>query len=237
MRKTLFGALLASMLALAPMTAKAGIPVIDVTAIQNLIQQLVYWQQQINAMSRQLNQLQQSHAAMTGDRGMQSVLPMSNLQRNYLPPDYAELMNTVNGASTTYAGLSGRIQSAMTANAVLSNGQLDALTPEMRQMVEGGRRSAAMLSSLSQVAYQNTSHRFGALQQLITLIGAARDLKAIEDLQARVNAEQALLTNEHTKLQTLYQIAQAEQLVQQQRLRERSAADVGSVNSLNRVPY
>src|SRR5213075_1619342 len=85
-------------------------------------------------------------------------------------------------------------------------------------------------------AYQNTSQRFAALQQLITMIGAAGDTKAIQDLQGRVNSEQAMLQNEQTKLQTLYQMAQADQWAQQQRLRERSISDVGSVSSLAPVP-
>jgi type IV secretion system protein VirB5 len=237
LRKPLLSFAFASIVALVPMTAKAGIPVIDVTAIANLVQQIGYWQQQIAGMTNQLNQLQQTHAAMTGTRGMQSLLPMSNLQRNYLPPDYAELMNTVNGHSATYAGLSMQIQSVMIANAVLSNAQLGAMTPEMRQIVESGRRSSAMMSALSQSAYQNTSQRFAALQQLITTIGAAGDTKAIQDLQGRVNSEQAMLQNEQIKLQTLYQMAQADQWAQQQRARERSISDVGSVNSLAPVPY
>ncbi len=237
LRKSLLGLVFATVMMLAPLPAKAGIPVIDIAAVMNLIQQITYWQQQIAAMTNQLNQLQQTYASMSGTRGMQSLLPMSNLQRNYLPPDYAELMNTINGQSATYAGLSGQIQSVMAANAVLSNTQLGGMTPEMRQVVETGRRSAAVMSSLSRVAYQNTSQRFAALQQLIAVIGAAGDLKAIQDLQGRVNSEQAMLQNEQTKLQTLYQMAQAEQWAQQQRVRERSAADVGSVNSLARVPY
>ncbi len=230
--------LLASLLAVPPIAARAGgIPVIDVTAIANLMQQITYWQQQLAGMTDQLNQLQQTYGAMTGTRGMQSLLPLTDRQRNYLPPDAAELLAAASGTSASYAGLSTRIQSAVTANALLSRTQLDAMTPEMRQLVEAGRQSAAIASALSQTAYQNTSQRFGALRQLITTIGAAGDPKAIQDLQARIATEQAMLTNEQTKLQTLYQMAQADQWAQQQRMRERSAADVGSVQTLNQVPY
>jgi type IV secretion system protein VirB5 len=49
------------------------------------------------------------------------------------------------------------------------------------------------------------------------------------DLQARATAEQAMLTNDQSKLQTLYQAAQAQQWVLQQRLEERAIADVGSL--------
>src|SRR5688572_13119047 len=101
-----------------------GIPVIDVAAVTNLIQQLNQWQRQLTAMGQQLNQLQQTHQALTGGRGMHALLATTYQQRNYLPQDYAELMNTVNGTSQAYSGLAAQLQQAITANAVLSNTQL-----------------------------------------------------------------------------------------------------------------
>lgn len=229
-RKKILALVLSGLMAFAP-AARAGIPVIDVAAIMNLVQQILYWQQQIQGMTNQLNQLQNTFNAMTGGRGMQSLLPMSNAQRNYLPQDYNELMNVVNGASSTYAGLSSTLQSVMSANAVLSNTQLSALSPQQRQVVEQGRRSAALLSSVTQSAYQNTSQRFAALQQLINMVGAAGDTKAIQDLQGRIQAEQTMLTNEQTKLETLYQVAQAEQWQQQQRVREQVIQNHGGFSA------
>lgn len=228
LRKTLLGLVITAVMAIAPTQARAGIPVIDVTAVANLIQQIGYWQQQITAMSNQLNQLRQTYSSMTGGRGMEGLMNMTNQQRNYLPPDYSEMMRVVNGSSGTYAGLASQVQSAMSANAVLSGAELGTLSPQQRQLVEGGRRAAAMLSSFTQSAYQNTSQRFAALQGLVNMIGAAGDTKAIQDLQGRINAEQTMLTNEQTKLQTLYQVAQAEQWAQQQRVREQVIQGHGS---------
>jgi Skp family chaperone for outer membrane proteins len=125
----------------------------------------------------------------------------------------------------------------MKANRVLSGSQMDALSPEMRQIVEQGRQSSAMLNGLTQSAYQNTSQRFSALQQLINRIATAQDPKAIQDLQARIQAEQNMLTNEQTKLQSLYQVAQSEELMRKQRIREQSASDIGSMRSLPTVDY
>ena len=220
-----------------PTAAHAVMPVIDQAAVANLVRQVAYWRQQLAGMTSQLTQLQQTYTSMTGTRGMQNLLPMTAQQRNYLPTSYAELMNTVNANSMTYSGLSAQIQSAMTANAVLSSTQLASLTPEMRQLVETGRRSAAVAQAMSQAAYQNTSQRFAALQQLISMIGAAPDLKAIADLQGRVNAEQAMLTNEQTKLQTLAQMVQADEQMRMQRTREREINDIGTAHALPAVTY
>ena len=244
MRRQLLAFLLAAAALLAPLHAKAGIPVIDVTAVANLMQQVMYWQQQISAMQKQYDQLRaskdqlaQTYGAMTGTRGMEQLLPTSDLARNYLPPSYGELMNTLNGSSASYSGLASHVQSIMRANSILSGTQMDALSPELRQIVEQGRQSAAMLNGMTQSAYQNTSQRFSALQQLINRIATAQDPKAIQDLQARIQAEQNMLTNEQTKLQSLYQMAKAEEAAQQQRVRERAMTDVGSVRSMSAVSY
>jgi type IV secretion system protein VirB5 len=244
MHRFLVPVLLAAAALLAPPHAKAGIPVIDITAVANLIQQVMYWQQQISGMQKQYDQLKESkdqltrtHNAMTGSRGMEQLLPTSDLARNYLPPNYGELMGTLNGSSASYAGLASQVQSIMKANSILSGTQMEGLSPELRQIVEQGRQSAALLNGMTQNAYQSTSQRFSVLQVLIDRIASAQDPKAIQDLQARIQAEQNMLTNEQTKLQSLYQIARAEEAAQQQRLRERAATDVGTVRAISAVPY
>lgn len=244
MHKHLLTLLLGAAAFLTPLHARAGIPVIDITAVANLIQQVMYWQQQISAMQKQYEQLTaskeqlaQTHGALTGTRGMEQVLPTSDLARNYLPPNYGELMGTLHGSSGGYAGLAGQVQSIMRANSILSRTQMDALSPELRQIVEQGRQSAAVLNGMTQSAYQNTSQRFSALQQLINRIATAQDPKAIQDLQARIQAEQNMLTNEQTKLQSLYQVAQSEELMRKQRAREQSTSDIGSMRSLPSISY
>jgi type IV secretion system protein VirB5 len=237
MNKPLIGLILAIAALWSPLQARAGIPVIDVAAIAQLVQQVSYWQQQITGMQQQLTQLQQTHSALTGPRGMEQLLPVSELARNYLPPDYGELMRTVQGSSSTYAGLSQQVQSIISANAILSSSELGALNPAMRAIVEQGRQSAALLGATTQGAYQNTGQRFATLQTLIARIGGAQDAKAIQDLQARIQAEQTMLTNEQTKLQSLYQIAHAEDQTRRLRNRERATADIGSARSLAVVHY
>lgn len=238
MRRQLLAFLLAAAALLAPLHAKAGIPVIDVTAVANLMQQVMYWQQQISAMGKQLDQLkasneqlQQTYSSMTGTRGMDQLLSTSNLQRNYLPQNYDGLMSLFNGSSSGYSGLSSQVQAIMSANRVLSSAQMDALSPEMRQIVDKGRQSSALLNGMTQSAYQNTSQRFSALQQLIDGIGRTNDPKAIQELQARIQAEQNMLTNEQTKLQSLYQIARAEEVAQQQRTREQVISGHGGFSN------
>jgi type IV secretion system protein VirB5 len=238
MRRHLLALFLTASALLAPLHAKAGIPVIDVTAVANLMQQISYWEKQISAMQKQYDQLTatkdqltQTYNSTTGTRGMEQLLSTSDLQRNYLPPNYNELMSTLNGSSASYAGLANQVQSIMKANSVLTGAQMNALSPELRQIVEQGRQASAMLNGMTQSAYQNTSQRFSALQQLINGIPAAQDPKAIQDLQARIQAEQNMLTNEQTKLQSLYQLSKAEELAQLQRTREQVISGHGGFSS------
>jgi type IV secretion system protein VirB5 len=231
MRKALLATATAMAFTSIPSAHASGIPVVDVAAIAQLMQQITYWQQQIGAMANQLNQLQQTYAAMTGDRGMAQVLPATTAERNYLPNDYAELMATVNGNSASYSGLAGQVQAALQANAVLSNTQMASLSPETRALVEQGRQSAAMVDVMSRAAYEHTSQRFAALQQLISMISYAHDQKAAADLQVRVNAEQAMLANEQSKLQALAQVEQAAQANERQRTREQVIAGHGEFSA------
>lgn len=236
-RRHILSVFVASLLAFTPMSAPRaiGIPVIDVAALTQLLQQMQYWLQQIQLMKNQLDQAQQAYRAVTGPRGMQNLL--SGSLRNYLPPDWNQMIGVLNNASATYNGLAAQVQAAMNANAVLSTDQVAALSARDRTILVKGRQAAALVQVMSKTAYENTGQRFGAIQQLINAIGAASDAKAIADLQGRISAEQAMLQNEQTKLQVLFQTAQAEQWAQQQRVREESLNGVGRYGAANHPSF
>jgi type IV secretion system protein VirB5 len=206
--------------------------VVDVGAITQLIQEVSYWKQQIQAMSSQLNQLQSTYNAMTGDRGMQNLLPQTAQQRNYLPTDWQGLMATLNGLAGSYSVLTLQLNSALTANAILTPAQLSRLSPQEQAQLQSSRNSAALMQATSQQALQSSSQRFVTLQQLINAIPSATDQKGALDLQARIAAEQVMLQNEQTKIQTLNQALQADERARQQRAQELSISNIGSLRNL-----
>lgn len=203
--------------------ASAQFAVIDVAAITQLINQL-------RMLEAQLTQAQAEFAAITGGRGMEGLL--AGTVRNYLPPNWAELQQVMLGVSGGYGALAGELQGLIDHNAVLTPDQVAALGPEERDQLEASRRSAALLQTLTREALASTSARFDALQTLIDAIGGAVDQKAILDLQGRVQSEQVMLQNEQSKLQTLYQVAQAEEWSRRQRAREQAIVGVGSLRDL-----
>ncbi|HYL70345.1 MAG TPA: type IV secretion system protein, partial [Candidatus Dormibacteraeota bacterium] len=120
------------------------------------------------------------------------------------------------------------MRAAEQRDAVLSAQQLAALPPASRAQLQAARSSAALLQGLTHDALANSSSRFASLQQLIDAISRASDQKGILDLQARIGAESGMLQNEHTKLQVLYQGAQAEEWANSQRLHELAIAGHGT---------
>jgi type IV secretion system protein VirB5 len=219
----LFGGLVAP-------SANAQWAVVDVGAIAQLIQQIAKMEQQLTTMQAHLRQAEQEYQSITGDRGMENLL--SGTVRNYLPPDWQTLQAAVTQTSSSYPALSAAAQSSLNSNAVLTSQQLAGMSPVERAQVVAARQSVAMLQATSSQALTTVSSRFATIQQLITAIGGARDQKAVLDLQARISAEQGMLANDQSKLQVIYQAAQAQQWAQQQRNREQAINDIGSLRRL-----
>jgi len=217
--------------------AEATMPVIDVAAIAQLIQTILYWENQLQGMKDHLNQMRQTTSALTGGRGMQALLPLAPQARNYLPSNWTDVASLVSGNPNGYGALTTLVTARLQGVSVLPQATLAALTPDQRKLLTDGRNSAAVLQALSQTAYASTSARFQQLQSLIQAIGTATDEKAIADLQGRIQAEQAMLANDEAKLTSLYQAAQADRWSQEQRMREMSIAQLGSPATLRAVAY
>jgi len=217
-------------LAIAAQPARAQWAVIDVNAIGQLVQEVATLRQQLQTAEQSLVQQESQVRAMTGSRGMQNLLSGTN--RNYLPPDWTTLASLITQTSGAYQALSQGVQSLIVANAVLTPAQVAQLSPSEQADLNAARQSAALLEATSRAALANTSARFATLQQLIQAIPSATDQKGALDLQARIEAEQAMLENEHTKLQVLDESIAAQSLAQQQTVREEAIAGVGSLRSL-----
>ncbi|MHB8815087.1 MAG: TrbJ/VirB5 family protein [Steroidobacteraceae bacterium] len=210
--------------------AAAQWAVIDVGAIQQLVQQYAVLEQQLTTLRSQLSQAQQQYAALTGGRGMQQLL--SGINRNYLPASWADLAGVMQGSSGSYGTLAASVQGLITANAVLSSQDVASLSPTEQAQLTDERELPALLQGITRQALSAASDRFASLQQLISAIPTATDAKAALDLNARIAAEQAMLQNETTKLQVLYRTVAAQQWALDQQRREQAIADIGSLRTL-----
>jgi type IV secretion system protein VirB5 len=207
--------------------AQAQWAVVDAPAIAQLVQEVHTMELQLATARNQLQSAQQTLQAMSGDRGMELLL--GGTTRNYLPANWTQLTSALQRqGGGSYAGLSAEVQSIVSANAILTPQRLATLSSTDQQQILAARQWSAMQQSLAHEALANSSGRFAALQSLIAAISTAGDQKAILDLQARISAELAMLQNEQTKLQVLYQGTQAQEVSLRQQVREHVIDGQGS---------
>jgi type IV secretion system protein VirB5 len=221
--------LAATLVSISPVT-HAQWAVVDVGAITQLLKEVSTLEQQLQTAQSTLTNEQQQYQSMVGTRGMQNLLTGTN--RNYLPPTWNQLAGAVSQTGGAYQALSVGVQRLMVANAVLTPQQIAALSPAEQSQLQAARQSAALLQSTSRQALDNTSSRFASLQQLINAIPSAADQKGVLDLQARIQAEQAMLQNENTKMAVLHQTLEAQEWARKQSAREQVVAGMGSLRTL-----
>lgn len=222
MNKSLVAVVLFSLLSLGGFArpAHAQWAVIDVGAIAQLIQQVSIMEQELTTAENELTQAQTQFNSMTGTRGMQTLL--SGISRNYLPTSFSQIPVL----------MAGPIGAQVNANAILTPAQVAALSPAEQQQLNAARGNAALLQVTAQQAYANASARFASVQELIDAIPTATDQKGILELGARIQAEQGMLQNEATKLNVLYQAAQAQEWAERQTASEQAVASVGNLRTL-----
>ena len=217
------------LLAMAPV-AHAQWAVVDVGAINQLVQEVAVLRQSLSAAQQTLAETRSQYAAMTGSYGMSALLSGQN--RNYLPTDWGQLQAVLQGTGGTYGALASTVEQLVTANAVLTPGEVAALSPSEQARLEAERQSAALLQAETRVALSTTSARFTALQQLISAIPRAQTQKAVLDLQARIGAEETMLENDQSKLGVLYEVARANREAEREQVWEAAIAGIGSYANL-----
>lgn len=168
--------------------------------IQNL-QQVQQAIQQVQEMQKQLQQAKQTYEALSGVRGLGDVFNNPEL-RNYLPSDWNELYDSA--ASGDLAGITGAVDGIVSAN---SSGSIEDMSNDLRERM---RRKGAVDKAAAMAAYDAALKRNQQIQSLLGQINQTSDPKAIAELQARIQGEQAAIQNETAKLQLVAMLQQAE---------------------------
>lgn len=185
--------------------AGAQIPVTDVamnTQTQtNQAANFAKYVEQVKALERQITQAKQQYDSLTGTRNLGDVFNNPAL-RQYLPQQWAGLYDAAQ--SGDLAGLSGRVQSLMSSN---SSGSLPELSADIAARQA---RLAAVNKASGEAGFAAAMQRAEQIQKLIGSINGTQDPKAIAELQARIQGEQAAVSNEIAKLQLVSMLQQAE---------------------------
>lgn len=196
-------------------TFAAGIPVIDASNLAQAMLQIEAWGKQFEQMQQQVQQLQRQYASLNGARGMADLVNNPEL-RNYLPSEYQQVLS---GPST--AGLSESANAIRQAARLLDADSAGLATAsDVTQAFINSQSQNALNRAVGEEGYRQASERFNAIQTLLDKVNDAPDQKDILDLQARIQAEQAMLANEQNKLDTISFLAQTQRDIQQQQARE-----------------
>jgi type IV secretion system protein VirB5 len=236
-KKTLSGFTLALILSISnPAVAVFGIGdvVFDPTQATNMIKDFAYWAQQLQQMKAQLEQAKNTYGAMTGNRGYGNYMNIPNQMRNYIPTNFSDVMTLLSSNNPSYSGMTDTIRKYMDANAVLTDADLDGMkmSAATRKYLTDSRSNTATIQALANEGLQNASVRFNLLQSLAYEINNTTDPKAIAELQARIQVEQTMLTNEQSKMQDLFDGMQARKEMIDQQGRELAIQQSGKVSDL-----
>ena len=166
-------------------------------------------------------------------------MPLANAARNYLPQGAGDMVGVLNNTSNSYSGMGNQIQALVSNNSILSNASIANMnmTPAQTQLLTDRRTNAAAIQSISAQGMANASARFNYLQGLMGQINNTTDPKAIAELNARITAEQTMMTNEQTKLQQTVSLMQSRDAVTQQQQNELAIQQTGDVNNLTQPNY
>lgn len=195
-------------------SVSAQIPVTDVAGLAQQIQQVASWGQQLQQMKSQIDQQKQMYASISGGRGLGQLLNDPALKNN-LPPDWQQVYASIQSGG--YAGLTGSAKAIRDANAIY---KCEGQTGQDQQICNRELNKTAQDKANAQAAYDAAGKRLDNIQNLMAQIDQTTDPKSIQELQTRMQAEQAMIQNEQTKLMMFKMMAETEDKLIAQQKRE-----------------
>ncbi len=192
-----------------------GIPVIDAANLVQTVQQVINDITAINNQVQQISQLQGQLDSINGVRNLGNVFNSPSL-KNYVPAESYTLLNAV--SSSGYAGLNA------TAKALRDTGMVYnclELSGTDRTRCQATLAQPYQHKGLLQDAMKSAAGRLNQIQALMGQINATSDQKAVQEIQARIGAENALLAHEVSQVQMLHGMADSEERIARSRDRER----------------
>lgn len=211
-----------------------GDVVFDPSQATNMIQEFAYWAQQLQQMKAQLDQAKSTYDSMTGKRGYGNLMNIPYQMRNYLPEDYQQIMGMLTNQQPIYSRLTDSIRNYMEENQLMTDAEVNkmGLNRDERRIFTEARENVAAIQAMADEALKNASVRFNLLQRLASEINSTSDPKAIEELQARIQVEQNMMTNEQTKLQELFQVMETRKQTFRMQAQELALQQTGRVSEL-----
>lgn len=202
--------------------ARAMITVNDPAGLAQAILGLMEMMKQVEALYAQYESISAQLEAVTGSRNLGQIFDNPALY-SYLPDDWRSVYSKIQSGG--YSGLTGNANSILTSNriydvcAALNNAT--AKTACEREIA-----LAAQNKDFSSSAYDKTTERLTQIEQLMAQINATQDEKGALEVIGRINAENAMIQNEMTRMQLYKMLADSEQKLVEQQKRELAHQEV-----------
>lgn len=175
----------------------SGIPVIDAANLANAIQQYTQMVEQLKQLEGQLSQAKQQYESLTGSRSLGGILSEDYTQS--VPRNWQETLAAMDGSGSIGDLAKSIADRASQLDDEHFNNVLEDVSKALRASIDND----ASAQALNAQVYDNSCSRFQRLKGLMDQINSAQDMKAISDLQARLQAENGMLMNELIKLQSM----------------------------------
>jgi type IV secretion system protein VirB5 len=189
-----------------------GVPTISPA---ELAQQMV----QVQQLMQQIENQEAQYRALTGNSSLGTIMNDASL-RNYLPEQWQDIYDQAKSGSLS--GISSTMRSIER-----QEGMTDAATPGQQRYYDVLSANKAM----NEQAYSATMARLNNIQSLMQQSNLTQDPAQKADLQNRMAAEEAMVSNEQTRLQLTAQLQAAElKLAEDQQEREFKNQFLGGAN-------
>jgi type IV secretion system protein VirB5 len=190
-------------------------PGLDVANLMQTIQQVMNDITEIDNEVQQITQLQSQLSSINGQRFLGLVDNDPRL-RNYVPANAYTFVNAIDTGG--YTGLTRTGKSLRDAGMLYNC--LD-LSGAARTSCQAGLAQPYQHKGLLQDAMGAASGRLAQINALMVRIDTTADPKAVQEIQARIAAENALLAHEVSQVQMLQGMADSEERIARSRDRER----------------
>ena len=193
-------------------SAHAALPVIDMTAIQNLITQ-------INWLKQQYAELQSVYSSLAHPTGVLGVAPELFGQQNPLPS--VGTMTGIISGSGGGSALSGLINQIQQQN--------QAYRPDgndwTAQWINRSASSNAGVQALAETMLQSLQQRISGLSDLEAQLANAQDVTEVNAIGARLQSEQNFVSTQQTEASLLQTLAMTQAQVERQQVEQRQRQD------------
>ena len=204
-----------------------GIPVIDSANLVQTVQQVMNDITEIGNQVQQITQFQNHLNSINGMRHLGSV-HNSHMLRNYVPAEAYTYVNAINTAG--YSGLNATAKSLRDAGMVYNCMELAGAA---RIRCQAPLAQPYQTKGLLQDAMKSAAGRLTQINALMNQIDATTDQKAVQEIQARIGAENALLAHEVSQVQMLQGMADSEERIARSRERERQYQMLGRAGKVS----